>query len=125
MMSLANIPMIVLFGPTNSDKFAPKRDNVIILDSKKLYNTSDISKISVDDVELVAENIIGKINGLYPFPGAFFLYKGERYKILKAELSNTAGDQGVILNDNFETKEIQENENSIDVFTKKILNNSV
>ena len=24
MMSLANIPMIVLFGPTNSDKFAPK-----------------------------------------------------------------------------------------------------
>ena len=50
MISLSNIPMFVLFGPTNSDKFAPKRDNVIILDSKKLYNTSDISKISVDDV---------------------------------------------------------------------------
>ena len=50
MINLSNIPMIVLFGPTNSDKFAPKRDNVIILDSKKLYNTSDISKISVDDV---------------------------------------------------------------------------
>ena len=49
-----------------------------------------------------AKKIIGKINGLYPFPGAFFLYKGERYKILKAELSNTIGDQGVILNDNFE-----------------------
>ena len=49
-----------------------------------------------------AKKIIGKINGLYPFPGAFFLYKGERYKILKAGLSNVAGDQGVILNDNFE-----------------------
>ena len=49
-----------------------------------------------------AKKIIGKINGLYPFPGAFFLYKGKRYKILKAELSNTIGDQGVILNDNFE-----------------------
>ena len=49
-----------------------------------------------------AKKIIGKINGLYPFPGAFFLYKGERYKILKAELSNASGDQGVILNDNFE-----------------------
>ena len=49
-----------------------------------------------------AKKIIGKINGLYPFPGAFFLYKGERYKILKAKLSNTTGDQGVILNDNFE-----------------------
>ena len=32
------------------------------------------------------ENIIGKINGLYPSPGAFFIYKGERYKILKAKL---------------------------------------
>ena len=47
-----------------------------------------------------AKKIIGKINGLYP--GAFFLYKGERYKILKAELSNAIGDPGVILNDNFE-----------------------
>ena len=31
-----------------------------------------------------AESIIGKINGLYPSPGAFFIYNGERYKILKA-----------------------------------------
>jgi len=29
-----------------------------------------------------AKKIIGKINGLYPFPGAFFIYKGERIKIL-------------------------------------------
>ena len=49
-----------------------------------------------------AEKIIGKINGLYPFPGAFFLYKGERYKILKAEISNSNGKEGLILNDNFE-----------------------
>ena len=56
-------------------------------------------KISWDDS---AKKIIGKINGLYPFPGAYFLYKGERYKILKAELSNTKGDKGAILNDNFE-----------------------
>ena len=41
---------VVVGKKTNSEKFAPKRDNVIILDSKKLYNTSDISKISVDDV---------------------------------------------------------------------------
>ena len=34
-----------------------------------------------------AENIIGKINGLYPSPGAWFIYKGERFKILKAEIS--------------------------------------
>ena len=50
MMNLSNIPMIVLFGPTNSEKFAPKKNNVIILDSKKMYNTSDISKITINDV---------------------------------------------------------------------------
>ena len=47
-----------------------------------------------------AENIIGKVNGLYPSPGAFFIYKGERYKILKAELSSNGGEIGEIL-DNY------------------------
>ena len=50
MMSLVNIPMIVLFGPTNSKKFAPKNNYTIILDSKKMYNTKDINSISIDDV---------------------------------------------------------------------------
>ena len=50
MMGLANIPMIVLFGPTNSEKFAPKNNYTKILDSKKLYGTKDIDSISVDDV---------------------------------------------------------------------------
>jgi methionyl-tRNA formyltransferase len=49
-----------------------------------------------------AETIIGKINGLYPYPGAFFLFNGERYKILKAEKSNTKGKVGSIVNENFE-----------------------
>ena len=35
MMGLANIPMIVLFGPTNSKKFAPKNNYVKILIVKK------------------------------------------------------------------------------------------
>jgi len=50
MMSLAKVPMIVLFGPTNSDKFAPNHDNTVILDSNKLYKTKDISKIKVEDL---------------------------------------------------------------------------
>ncbi len=50
MMGLAEIPMIVLFGPTNSEKFAPKNDYIKILDSKKIYNTSNIDSISVDEV---------------------------------------------------------------------------
>jgi len=50
MMSLAKVPMVVLFGPTSSDKFAPNHDNTIILDSNKLYKTKDISKIRVEDL---------------------------------------------------------------------------
>ena len=47
-----------------------------------------------------AEDIIGKINGLYPSPGAFFIHKGERYKILKAELTLGSGKIGEVL-DNY------------------------
>tara|TARA_B100001093_G_scaffold347000_1_gene331582 strand:+ start:342 stop:1295 length:954 start_codon:yes stop_codon:yes gene_type:complete len=50
MMSLANIPMIILFGPTNSKKFAPKNNYIKILDSKKIHGTSDINSITVDEV---------------------------------------------------------------------------
>ena len=47
-----------------------------------------------------AEKIIGKINGLYSNPGAFFIYNGERYKILKASLSLSSGNVGEVL-DNY------------------------
>ena len=50
MIGLADIPMIVLFGPTNSKKFSPKIKNINILDSKKLYNSEEISKIKEEDV---------------------------------------------------------------------------
>ena len=50
MIGLANIPMIVLFGPTNSKKFAPKIDSIEILDSKILNNSDDIETISEEDV---------------------------------------------------------------------------
>jgi len=49
-----------------------------------------------------ADKIIGKINGLYPFPGAFFIFNGERYKILKAEKSHTKGKAGKIISEDFE-----------------------
>jgi len=49
-----------------------------------------------------AKNIKGKINGLYPVPGAFFIYKGERYKILKAEVGNGIGKPGEVISDYLE-----------------------
>ena len=49
-----------------------------------------------------ASKIIGKINGLYPSPGAFFSFNGERYKILKAEIGNGKGKNGEVISDNLE-----------------------
>ncbi len=50
MIGLANIPMILLFGPTNSKKFAPKINDIQILDSKEMYKSNDILKITEKDV---------------------------------------------------------------------------
>ena len=50
MLSLSKVPMISLFGPTDAEKFAPQYKNSIILDSKKLYNSKNISDITVEDV---------------------------------------------------------------------------
>ena len=50
MLSLSKVPMITLFGPTDAKKFASKYEQSIILDSKKLYNTKNISSITVEDV---------------------------------------------------------------------------
>ena len=48
------------------------------------------------------EEIIGKINGLFPSPGAFFSFNGERYKILKAEIGNGIGQVGEIISNQLE-----------------------
>jgi ADP-heptose:LPS heptosyltransferase len=50
MMGLAKIPMVVLFGPTNASKFAPTYNDIKVLDSKKLYNSKNLDKISIEDV---------------------------------------------------------------------------
>ena len=49
-----------------------------------------------------ASKIIGKINGLFPSPGASFSFNGERYKILKAEIGNGKGQVGEIISNRLE-----------------------
>jgi len=58
MLSLSKTPMIVLFGPTSSEKFAPDYNNIIILDSKKIKKTSNISSITVEDVLKASEQLL-------------------------------------------------------------------
>ena len=50
MIGLAGVPMIILFGPTNPSKFAPNRENIRVIESKKLYNSEDVSEIKIEDV---------------------------------------------------------------------------
>ncbi len=49
-----------------------------------------------------AAKIIGKINGLFPSPGASFTFNNERYKILKAEIGNGIGQVGEIISNQLE-----------------------
>ena len=61
-------------------------------------------KITKDESEIKwdqnANLILSKINGLNPNPGAWFKYKKERYKVLKAKISNGIGSQGVTIDNN-------------------------
>ena len=50
MLSLSKTPMISLFGPTDSEKFAPNYEGSISLDSKKLYSSKNVNDITVEDV---------------------------------------------------------------------------
>ena len=70
--------------------------------SKATYARKIEKKEGQIDWRLGASKIIGKINGLFPFPGAFFSFNGERYKILKGEIGNGIGNAGEVVSDNLE-----------------------
>jgi len=58
MLSLSKVPIISLFGPTDSKKFAPQYKNSKVLDSKKIYNSKNVSDITVEDVLQVAKQFV-------------------------------------------------------------------
>ena len=83
-----------------------------ILENKAQFIEQDHSKASYAkkinkdegqiDWRIEARKIIGKINGLFPSPGAFFTFNGERYKILKAEIGRGTGEVGEVISDDLE-----------------------
>ena len=93
-----------------ADKILDNIDD--ILDDKATFVEQDhskatyASKIQKSEGEInwteSAQNIIGKINGLYPTPGAYFIHKGERYKILKADIGNGIGNPGEVISNYLE-----------------------
>ncbi len=70
--------------------------------SKATYAKKIDKKEGQIDWRQGASKIIGKINGLFSSPGAFFSFNGERYKILKAEIGSGVGEFGEVVSDNLE-----------------------
>ena len=64
MMGLSDIPMVILFGPTNSDKFAPKNNYTKILDSKNFG--IDFNKC-IDDKKIEDYVLENRIEGVKKF----------------------------------------------------------
>ena len=83
-----------------------------IIDDKAIFIDQDHSQATyakkIDKSEGLiywndeASKILGKINGLFPTPGAFFNFRGERYKILKAEIGSGKGKVGEVISDKLE-----------------------
>ena len=87
----------------NIDDILEDRAKFIEQDHLKATYASKIEKVEGKiDWNDNAKKIIGKINGLYPTPGAFFVFKGERYKILKAEIGSGVGNPGDVISDYLE-----------------------
>ena len=87
----------------NLDDILDGKSNFVDQDhSKSIYAKKILKSEGQIDWNNDALKIIGIINGLYPFPGAFFNFNGERYKILKAETGNKIGKIGEVVSDNLE-----------------------
>jgi methionyl-tRNA formyltransferase len=89
--------------PENIDDILEDKAKFIEQNHSKATYASKIDKTEGKiDWNDSSQRIIGKINGLYPSPGAFFIFKGERYKILKAETASGIGAPGEVISDYLE-----------------------
>ena len=61
-------------------------------------------KISKDETKinwnLDSDFVLAHIHGLSPWPGAWFEYKGDRFKVLKATKSLSSGKMGTVIDEN-------------------------
>ena len=114
---VSNIYKITLNQNNNADEISEKLSHLAagkILDivdnifkDKAIFKDQDHSKatyakkISKNEGQINwnddAQKTIGKINGLFPSPGAYFNFNGQRYKILKAQIGNGKGKAGEVL----------------------------
>ena len=88
----------------------------LIVDALSLFKKNEVNFINQDEKNVTyakkinkreakinwnkpAKKIIAEINGLHPFPGAWFEHKGNRIKIIEAEKTENTGREGEVLSD--------------------------
>ena len=88
----------------------------LIVDALSLFKKNEVKFINQDEKNVTyakkinkreakinwnkpAKKIIAEINGLNPFPGAWFMHEGNRIKIIEAEKSKKFGREGEVLTD--------------------------
>ena len=82
-------------------KLSIKKIEFIKQDDNKVTYAKKISKDETRiNWNLEADKIIAHIHGLSPSPGAWFEYKGDRYKVFKATKSSLSGKPGTVLDEN-------------------------
>ncbi len=70
-------------------------------DDNKATYAKKISKIeTIINWNLEADKVISHIHGLSPSPGAWFEYKGDRFKVFKATKFSESGKPGIVIGDN-------------------------
>ena len=83
----------ILLFEKNEAKFINQNENSATY-AKKIKKTE-----SLIEWNELSKKIIAKINGLNPYPGVWFEHKGNRIKIIEAELSEARGKAGEVLTD--------------------------
>ena len=80
--------------------FKKNEVNFVSQDEKNVTYAKKINKIEAKiNWKKSAKKIIAEINGLNPFPGAWFEHKDNRIKIIEAEKSEKIGSPGEVLTD--------------------------
>ena len=77
-------------------------ENAQVVSEKLSLLAAEKILYNIDEIFQDKPIIIAKINGLYPSPSAFFIFNGERYKILRAEVAKGIGKVGEVISDKLE-----------------------
>ena len=97
-IKLSNLGSKLIFNALNllekKEAFFKEQDENLASYAKKISKTE--SEIFWSEK---AKKIIAKINGLNPSPGVWFRHKGNRVKIIRADLVNIKGPAGKVLSD--------------------------